>query len=378
MQHKYSAFGAHILFSLLGGSALLWSCGPTETTCEDGIGCTSGGSAGAGAGTAAGTGGNSSTAGTTSAGEGGSVTGGGSSGGKGAGGSASGGAGDAGAGAGGTVSQPCDGACTAPKAVCDEPNDICVECLEMGDCAAGAKKKCDTTAKTCVQCLASTDCTDAKAARCDDGACVKCTSNDDCAHVAGKTVCDAAAGECVQCTGKDYASCGMSMGTPLVCDTLKRTCTTNKQHSGDLCRPCSSDVHCPAGQLCVKETFGQPAEDVGYFCFWKKGDVANGAPATCSAAKPYSSPIANQTSIDGTRGDICGLRSSTCVARDDVLDSIDCGTGNAADNTKCGFAAGVDSKCVDNGGDFRCTMACAGNEDCPGNLMCDGTSFCKL
>jgi hypothetical protein len=193
-----------------------------------------------------------------------------------------------------------------------------------------------------------------------------------------KTVCDTTAGECVPCTGKDYAACGESMGTPLVCDSGLRTCTANKEHSGDLCRPCVSDAHCPAGQLCVKETFGQPAADVGNFCFWKKGDIANGAPATCSVARPYSSPIADQTSVDGSKAEICGLGSSTCVARNDVADSKDCATGNVADNSKCGFTAGVDSKSVDKGGDFRCTMACASSEDCPGNLACDGTSFCKL
>jgi hypothetical protein len=286
--------------------------------------------------------------------------------------------GEAGAGGGGPVALPCDGACAAPKPVCDEPTDTCVECLEQADCAAGSKRKCDVDAKACVACLASSDCSTAAAAKCDGGECVKCTSNDDCAHIAGKAVCDTGTGECVQCTGKDYASCGMDLGAPLVCDSLKRTCTTSKEHGADLCRPCVSDAQCPAGQLCMNQTFGAPAAPVGYFCFWKKGDNAAGAPASCLTAKPYSSTLANQTSIDGTKSDICSLASSTCVARSHLADAKDCATADAADDDKCGFAPGVDSKCTDKGGGFRCTMACASSEDCPGNLACDGTSFCKL
>lgn len=273
---------------------------------------------------------------------------------------------------------PCDGACTGDKPVCKVATDTCVECVKPSDCTTGSETKCDTQTNTCVECLAPTDCPTATAAKCDAGTCTECTSNADCAHIAGKTVCDTAAGECVQCTGTDYASCGSDMGTPLVCDTLARTCSTSKEHDSDLCRPCISDAHCPTGQACVKQTFGAPAADVGYFCFWKRGDTANGAPATCSAAKPYSATVTAQISIDGVQGDICGLRSSTCVARNDLADSKDCSTAGSADNAKCGFLAGVDSRCTDVSGDFRCTMACAGADDCPGNLLCDGTSFCKL
>lgn len=286
--------------------------------------------------------------------------------------------GEGGAG-GSTMTLPCDGACKAPKPVCDEPTDTCVQCLVENDCATGAKKKCDTTAKTCVECLASTDCSTAAAAKCDGGSCGKCTSNDDCAHIAGKGVCDKTAGECVECTGTDYSSCGSDGGTPLVCDTKARTCTTSKEHAGDLCKPCVSDAQCQLGQLCVKQTFGAPAQDVGFFCFWKKGDTANGAPATClPGADPYANTLLNQTSIDGVTKDICGLRASTCVARNQ-FSSKDCSTSGAADDQKCGFVPKKDSKCVQaDVGVFRCTMPCGSADDCPGSLACDGTSFCKL
>jgi hypothetical protein len=266
---------------------------------------------------------------------------------------------------------------TKPK--CNTANNTCVGCLQKSDCAAGPKKQCDTGSNSCVECLAAADCVDAKAAKCDKSACVKCTSNDDCAHLAGKTVCDAAAGECVQCTGKDYASCGMAAGKPLVCDTLTRACSANKEHSASVCSPCVSDAQCELGKACVRETFGSPAVDVGYFCFWKKGDTGNGAPTTCLPdADPYAKTLLNQTSIDGAMVDICGLRSSTCVARNQIS-SKDCATSSAADDQKCGFAPTKDAKCVQaDVGVFRCTMACASADDCPGNLICDGTSFCKL
>lgn len=358
-------FAAHLV---IGCSDDSHDC-HTYSTCPDGGGTTGAGASGkSSGGTHAG-----GDSGGSSSGQGGAGASGGSS--------NLGGAGEGGseAGAGGTpITLPCGGTCTGDKPVCKESTDTCVQCLTPSDCTTDTKTKCDTASNSCVECLASTDCGDAMAAKCDKGACVKCTSNDDCAHVAGKTVCDTAAGECVECTGKDYASCGMDMGAPLVCDSLQRSCTTDKEHGADLCRPCVSDAHCPTGQACVKEKFGAPVADVGYFCFWKQGDTAEGAPANCLNAKPYASTLSNQMSIDGATIDVCALGSSTCIARNQLADAKDCSTGNAADNSKCGFAPGIDSKCVDKSGGFRCTMACASSDDCPGNLACDGTSFCKL
>jgi hypothetical protein len=212
-------------------------------------------------------------------------------------------------------------------------------------------------------------CSTAAAARCEAGACVECEDNDDCAHIAGKGVCDG--GSCVQCTGTDYAACGMDAGTPLVCDSLLRSCTTNKEGSAGLCKPCVSDAQCTAGKLCVQESFGAPAADIGYFCFWKKGDTGNGAPALCSAGRPYVDTLVNQTSIDGTSGDICGLAVSTCQARNEFR-SKDCTTSNAPDDEKCGFAHGEDSKCGQfDAGVYRCTMTCGSDDDCPAGFACD-------
>jgi hypothetical protein len=276
------------------------------------------------------------------------------------------------AGEGGSMNAPCDDACSVPTPICNETTDTCVECLAPADCTTGAKDKCDAASNTCVECLEAADCGSPTAARCDGGACVKCESNDDCTHIAGKTVCDTAAGECVQCTGKDYASCGSDMGTPLVCDSLLRTCTTNKKASAGLCKPCVADDQCTAGKLCVQEQFGSPAQDVGYFCFWQQGDTANGAPEDCfSGGRPYADILNDQISIDGVTADICGLRSSTCIARNQ-FSSKDCATSSAADDTKCGFDAGEDSKCTQaSPSQYRCTMTCGSDDDCPIGFACD-------
>jgi hypothetical protein len=300
--------------------------------------------------------------------------------------SGGGGAGEGGsdAGAGGTaVTPPCGGDCPTDKPVCKEATDTCVECLSPNDCTTGAEKKCDTASNNCVECLASADCSEPTAAKCDKGACVKCANNDDCAHLIGKTVCDTAAGECVQCTGKDYAACGSSMGTPLVCDSKLRSCSTKKERSSGLCQECVSDAQCSAGKLCVVETFGAASAEVGSFCFWKKGDTANGAPANClPAADPYAKTLSQQTSVDGAVADVCGLRASTCTARNDLNASKDCATSALPDDSKCGFDAPNDAKCVlADLATYRCTTTCISNDDCDSGVVCDtGVSpkVCKL
>jgi hypothetical protein len=202
----------------------------------------------------------------------------------------------------------------------------------------------------------------------------------DCSNIAGKGVCDA--GTCVQCTGAKFTACGTSMATSLVCDSLKRTCTTNKQASAGLCQPCVSDAQCSAGKICVQEQYGTPAQNVGYFCFWKKGDTADGAPTTClPGADPYAATTKNALSVDGATADICGLRSSTCVARNE-FSAKNCANPTLPDDTLCGFAPTKDSKCAQvDVGVFRCTMTCASDDDCPSPFACNtgvSPSVCNL
>ncbi len=347
-------------------SSLVWAsgCGSGPEFCEEGSKeCTSAGGNGGSSG---------------SAGKGGTSGGSGNSGGSDGSTSGSGGtAAEAGqAGSGGVP--PCDGSCGGDTPVCDTSNDTCVGCLGNDDCD-DPTALCDTDAKVCVECLGNEDCTDPAASLCDAGACVGCGASADCEHISEKTVCDTDASECVECTGTDYASCGEDMGTPLVCDSLARTCTTNQEHSAGLCKTCVSDAQCDPGEMCVLQQFSD--QDVGYFCFWKKGDTANGAPALCSSGRPYVDTVANAVSVDGTVADICGLRVSTCPAKNE-FSSKDCTTSAAADDSKCSFDPTNDSKCAQyDVGVYRCTMTCLSDDDCPNGSACDtgaNPAVCQL
>ena len=263
------------------------------------------------------------------------------------------------------------GDCSGAKPACDVATNTCVECSASTDCKDGTKPLCDTTANHCVACLKQADCTAATASACNAGVCSACTKDEECSNISGRGVCDA--GTCVQCTGKKFAACGQDAGTPLVCDSLKRTCSTSKQQSSGLCETCVSDAQCSPGQMCVLDKFGTPAKDVGYFCHWKQGDPAGGAPANCSlTGRPYSDTLSAVTSIDGSISDICTLRTSTCIANNQ-FGSKDCTSASAPNDAVCGFAPGEDSKCALYNlaaSTYRCTMTCGFPEDCPSPFTC--------
>jgi len=375
----------------LGLTLMALSCSSTTDCDSSGTCAPAGGSAGTSAGASGGSGGSGGNSGN------GGHSGGGGHSGNATGGTAAGTAGDSQAGAENGGAPPCDGACgdstpvcnpatnscvecvdpsqcAAPKPACDATTNTCVECTGNTDCKDAAKPFCDTTAEKCVACLQQSDCKGPAASKCSAGACAPCTTDAECSNVTGKGVCDA--GTCVQCTGKKFAACGMDTGTPLVCDSLKRTCTTSKQHSAGLCKTCVSDAHCNAGEVCVLDKFGTPMTDVGYFCHWKQGDVANGAPADCTVGgQPYFGVQQNAVSIDGETSNICTLRKSTCVARNQ-FSSKNCTTAAAPNDALCGFSPTKDSKCeqVGSSSTYLCTMTCIGDPDCPGTACNTGAS----
>lgn len=265
--------------------------------------------------------------------------------------------------------------CTATETpVCDTRSNTCVGCLGSGDCTVDTTKAvCKTATTTCVGCLANTDCTSATASLCDTStnACGKCSVDADCTHIAGKNVCSS--GTCVQCTGAKYSACGQIEGKNLVCDSLTNTCSTTKtERSVAECQACISDVQCIAGQSCARQTYN--ATTVGYFCFWKQGDTANGAPTSCFAnGRPYVKTEADVVSIDGTTATLCTLRTSTCTAMNQ-FSSTDCAPTGSPNDAMCGFASGVDSKCAEtssNSGIYRCTTACLSSDDCKSGLTCN-------
>ncbi len=365
---------AFVSSSILG---LAWGCSSASEDCQVLRTCAA----------AAGTGGEGTSGNGGTTGKGGKGGGGGGTSTAGDSGSAgeatSGGGGEpGGAGAGGDGgSEPCDGACGGDTPVCDVATETCVECLGPFDCDPSLI--CDTGSNTCVECIGNEDCIDPATSKCDGGVCVGCGASEDCSHIDGKTVCDTDASECVECIGTDYSTCGEDLGTPFVCDSQTRTCTTNKEHSAGLCVPCVSDANCALGSLCVLETFGDADEPVGYFCFWKQGDTENGAPTDCfTGGKPYAGVTLDAVSVDGVTADICSLRGSTCVARADH-DNKDCKSGGVGDNSLCGFAPPEDAICDQVGvsTNYICTMRCSADRDCPSPATCNtgaGTPYCEL
>jgi hypothetical protein len=261
--------------------------------------------------------------------------------------------------------------CKAPTPACDVSTNTCVACTAHTDCK-GTTPRCDTETNTCVACLEQADCVDPTASRCDaeTHTCKPCGENSECSAITGRNVCDG--GVCVQCSGKDSTACGTSSGVPLVCDSKLHTCTTRKQRSSGLCGTCVSDKECPLGQLCVLDTVstGQTSKQVGYFCHWKQGDTANGAPSDCpTQGRPYIK-VADAFSIDGEAADVCTLAVSSCTANGEFRNK-NCAPTGTPNDTLCGAAAPNDAKCVSFGASYRCTMTCGSDDDCPVGFPCN-------
>jgi hypothetical protein len=253
-----------------------------------------------------------------------------------------------------------------------------VQCLEAVDCT-GTKKLCDETSDSCVECLATTDCKEAKSAKCDGKSCTKCTSNDDCAHISGKTVCDAVAGECVQCTAADEAACdGKS------CNPATKTCTGTVVGSLSTCTPCLADSECSGGgeadpdYRCIPMQFQGQARAGGY-CLRR-------AVKTCG--RPYTIAISAKRLSGAGSENYCGIDQDnvSCEAAIDLEDSRVCESG--ADSA-CGCARDENGVCVGDGRgglcrDFavlqkQCTYLCGVTNDCPSGKQCLGapTRFCQ-
>jgi hypothetical protein len=139
--------------------------------------------------------------------------------------------------------------------------------------------------------------------------------------------------------------------------------------SAGLCQPCISDAECTPGKRCYLETFN--GSSVGYFCFWKQGDMADGAPTDCpTAGRPYVKSEKDVTSIDGDTATFCTLAASTCTAYNQFRD-LNCAPSGIPQDALCGFAPGADSKCATYGAGYRCTTVCLSNDDCLTGSNCN-------
>ncbi|MGA7124065.1 MAG: hypothetical protein WBY94_28440, partial [Polyangiaceae bacterium] len=133
-------------------------------------------------------------------------------------------------------------ACVGPEDHCDTATGACVGCTSNQECAAdaggsGRRPVCDMTTLQCVQCVSTTDCNAGDAGTrllCDEAShgCVECIADSDCATSAAGPVCRA--GVCNPgCTTN--TQCPMDGGTP-ICDTARNACVeclANTDCSGD-------------------------------------------------------------------------------------------------------------------------------------------------
>jgi hypothetical protein len=370
------------IFPSVAALLVAQACADRAGDCDANSKCT-GGSSNAGtagnmseAGTENG-GSSSGKAGTNGAGgKGGNPSGGTSAGGGGAAGAA--GEGGSEAGAGGTpVTPPCGGDCPSATPVCKEATDTCVECLAPSDCTTGVEKKCDTASNNCVECLASADCSDPKAAKCDQGACAKCTANDDCLHVTGKGVCDG--GTCVQCTAADETACGGKS-----CNPKTKACTATTTGSVSNCMACVADSECAGGNQadpdarCIPMTYAGTLRPDG-FCLRRTSK-------TCT--RPYKIPVSGASLSGAPSESYCGV-DQDLVRCEAVLDLENSRSCPGAADTSCGCSRDKDGNCTELGVSGlcrtvgvdinQCTYQCGVANDCPNGKTCLGapTKYCQ-
>ncbi len=157
-------------------------------------------------------------------------------------------------------------ACTKPN-----PNTCCTTEAQCAALGASELRPCDVgqACGTDFQCVAAECATSAECPSdrpiCQNELCVgACTSNDDCADVAGRSQC-ASDGVCVGCT--DSSQCS---GTTAICDAEDRTC-----------RGCDRDDECGSG-VCI-EAEGTCADESTLLFVVSGGGVDRG---TCTRAAP--------------------------------------------------------------------------------------------
>lgn len=268
----------------------------------------------------------------------------------------------------------------------------CTPCTDSTACTTRtATPHCLTTASTaatgtCVACRDHSDCTDPSAPECGtDHICKPCTTNAACTGRDNATICDTSSdatygGKCVQCTGTRYEVCGTDPVSTrsFVCDSRARSCSnTATARSTGLCGDCVTDAQCFEGQLCMQQTFGTPAMNAGFYCFWRKNASGSGAPANnCASVAPFVGAKPSQDSIDGESGEVCGLRATTCQGYRDYSNRSceSTQTPGTGDDALCGFAHPTtpDGYCrQDSSSNFLCTLPCNGNQDCKGTSTCN-------
>ena len=237
----------------------------------------------------------------------------------------------------------------------DAGGEACVNSL---DCAMnpGGRTICDTAAGQCVECLSPTDCMGT--ADCTDHTCVPyapCVSSTDCAsNPDGKTTCDTTAERCVECVGDTDCM----MGEVCVDQTCRTGCDSDNDctpqgllcfQSGGFCVQCLREQDCGPAESCVRGTCAsdEPPPPDG------------GLPRMCQDGALNG---------DETDVDCGGTTCPTCAGGQACVADDDCASGTCRQNV-CEAAACVPNMCPQCFPSTRCCTA-AGACGCSVLLGC--------
>ncbi|WP_158542599.1 hypothetical protein [Lujinxingia litoralis] len=262
----------------------------------------------------------------------------------------------------------CGGVCTSQDSVescgsqcepCPEVENgepVCVQQTCSALCVPGyypCEEGCDGPPGQCVECLENAHCTDPQAPVCQQGACTGCASNQDCAGVEGKAICDVATGMCAECLPGQSEACG-----DFSCDPQTRECTTTELKSRGSCESCRSDDECAPDHICVAMSFAGLARDSAYCLRIDTAPDANSS----DCQEPFMVLDIKESITTAELEIVCGINEAltTCEA---VLDyNRSC---TSADD--CGVAGLDDGLCelIEFEPGVRCTIPCDSSLEYP-------------
>lgn len=239
--------------------------------------------------------------------------------------------------------------------VCSEGR--CVRCVEDADCNGFVPYCVDNG---CRRCAGPEHCPAPDASRCGEGYfCQPCVDDGDCAHIAGRGVCDE--GVCVECTFGDPSACG-----DRVCDGRARVCTDRLPRTRGLCDTCVADTDCEESLFCVAPYLER--ETATAHCYWRFDAPAPGPAGGCFGVRPFvQAGWALSVQGERVRGCFSQVRSSCEALRDHGAACSDPGEpGAPAMSASCGTGAHNDGFCrLTEEGGGECTTRCGAHYHCP-------------
>jgi hypothetical protein len=280
--------------------------------------------------------------------------------------------------------------CGGDKRFCKVADQICVECLAPGDCAAGTNNsQCNVATSECVECIDDSPCA-ANGEVCDTtrNICVQCRDDQQCANNPAGTHCDTQTNLCVQClddlqcSGVASSRCNVAQHVCVGC-TADTQCENglrcNQTLGGGTCVQCLDSGDCTTGnQRTCETTTGQCVECLNT-------SQCLGEDSAHCQTEPSINPMEPQFSCVGCRANLdcggknipglCRVGDGVCV---DCVENGDCAgdatlsrcqNGTCAvciDDTACGAFPGLNA-CKAGVGCVECVDAgdCTGNPDGP-------------